>query len=1113
MSKQPNVSGPIRENGKPLKLRGRRQKIYEALVDVDEALGNAYQGAIRVLGDRQNPDRIAQAAHSIREIANMISRRVDLPIRIKDDQKKQNLSEKLPKALDPRGGVPHMRDVYKEWVRKHKWFTNVSHHGAVPSPSEFNKKLRDLEEFLVELVFKPHLLTMDEVDQIVKKRHKQADIRKLRMLLSSGYEIYRYFFERVDRSWLLFLKENGFFRRAPDPEHEGDYIRFPLWPESQYLARIANELPKDVIRTLLDCKLTDKSNPRVYEDFVDAAIRMPQDIGVKLIKKIEREKWIENSYDLLLCHKLNDFLEQLIKTKMYEFSLDLAAILLDVRLAPLEDGKGRLGGPDVEGYIEDHKYEQTLKTITKIPSPELKPFLRLLVKILCKAISLETGTERLKGKYVKDNSYVWRPAIEDSEQNWDFHDVKDLLVGNIRDLLEAYMRHLKRKKRRSLNKELEDILIHAPDFSVLMRLRIHLYRLFPNSFRRQIKQVILSHFDDISVWHEYSLLLGQRFSRLDRRTRDKYLGLVQTGPVKKEKDRGYVNYWKTRHLVVIKKHLGKAELKEYEELLASRPEPEQPEFLMTHGNWWAGPTSPLTKESLLSEPVDQAIDHLIRWQPSNDEFSPSPEGLGRTFAEVVEERAKDYSRYSGKFLNPEIRPVYVYHFFSGLRNAVKKAAEVDWDEIIRLSAGIVDQFKTSRLPDFEKTNDRLEIDWDDVLGAIADLLHDGLSNQGLEPDFGLRNDIFEIISYVCDHPDPTPEHEQEYGGDNLDPFTMSLNTVRGKAFHSLFAYMFWCNRNLRKRGKYKRNRLVKEVKRVLEEHLDVDKEASLTIRSVYGRHLPWLYSFDKNWTTGIVNRLFPREDKDRRFAAWEAYLSNDVFEKLFKTLRAQYRLAIHELDFTPKRRLWIDPVKKLAQHVIIAYLYDCDSRKSPLYKEFFREADGTVKGMAVGSAGRAYVTCDKTDKKKRFPDKNRLQDLWEWRLRESTDTEELEQFGWWVRRDVFENQWMLEKLNETLDKTKGVIAAEFEVSKTLADLAADHPYLAASALYLIVKAGKNRPSYLRDKEIKAVLTELYKTKDSKVHRIGDKIKDYLLKLGSQSFRNVGRNPEIGGSND
>src|SRR5476651_1579616 len=81
----------------------------------------------------------------------------------------------------------------------------------------------------------------------------------------------RYFFYKLQNPlWVKPLWEKGFFRNPPDPMPTGDGgFQIPLWPESQYLARVAKESPVDVVEI---ASKIQTENPRVLEDIVDIAL-------------------------------------------------------------------------------------------------------------------------------------------------------------------------------------------------------------------------------------------------------------------------------------------------------------------------------------------------------------------------------------------------------------------------------------------------------------------------------------------------------------------------------------------------------------------------------------------------------------------------------------------------------------------------------------------------------------------------------------------------------------------------------------------------------------------------------------------------------------------------
>ena len=141
------------------------------------------------------------------------------------------------------------------------------------------------------------------------------------------------------------------------------------------------------------------------------------------------------------------------------------------------------------------------------------------------------------------------------------------------------------------------------------------------------------------------------------------------------------------------------------------------------------------------------------------------------------------------------------------------------------------------------------------------------------------------------------------------------------------------------------------------------------------------------------------------------------------------------------------------------------------------------------------------------PDKSRLQELWEWRLEVTKDAEELQEFGWWVRDGYFDDNWMLERLIETLTKTDGAIAADFYALESLATLAPDHPALCARALLLIVKSRSTDRWMMADrKEITSILTTVHGNADQALRGLVANIIDHLTKLGFESYRRILQNP-------
>ena len=75
------------------------------------------------------------------------------------------------------------------------------------------------------------------------------------MLSSPQHEVY--FFGHLENpNWVTGLADRNIFRYPPEPESvEGGGVRFPPWAASQYLARMAALVPREVASIFAECKL------------------------------------------------------------------------------------------------------------------------------------------------------------------------------------------------------------------------------------------------------------------------------------------------------------------------------------------------------------------------------------------------------------------------------------------------------------------------------------------------------------------------------------------------------------------------------------------------------------------------------------------------------------------------------------------------------------------------------------------------------------------------------------------------------------------------------------------------------------------------------------------
>src|SRR5205085_2404848 len=137
----------------------------------------------------------------------------------------------------------------------------------------------------------------------------------------------------------------------------------------------------------------------------------------------------------------------------------------------------------------------------------------------------------------------------------------------------------------------------------------------------------------------------------------------------------------------IPEHIPEAQVELCRELTEKHGGLEHPEFLWWHSSW-VGPTSPEPQAQLSELPVEDVIKRLVSFEAPTGPTMPSPEGLGRVFANVVEAAPERWAQSAAQLSN--VPSIYVRHFFSGLDTAIRAGKRVEsWPEVLSLAEAVV----------------------------------------------------------------------------------------------------------------------------------------------------------------------------------------------------------------------------------------------------------------------------------------------------------------------------------------------------------------------------------------------------------------------------------------
>jgi hypothetical protein len=658
-------------------------------------------------------------------------------------------------------------------------------------------------------------------------------------------------------------------------------------------------------------------------------------------------------------------------------------------------------------------------------------------------------------------------------------------------------------------------------WSVFKRIELHLLNRFATVAIGEIAPLALQLAAiDPSTSHEAARLLKTVFSQLPSATQEEVLRWIDAGPgedylrrvlefVEQQANpdvmERYSNQWRAQRFALFADQVPAAWKNRVDAVLAAAGETRKLDELEDRGGW-VGPTSPKTAADLEGMGPANVVAFLHAWAAPHGHLVDTPEGLGRVLGEVISHNPSGYVEHAMDF--SALDPTFVRFFFSGLETALKEHRQFTWLSVLSLAQWVLAQPREIA----GRRTGLMEADesWQWTRGAIADLLDDGLNQREAKPNE--RNRVWSIIKPITQDPDPTQEHETKYGGDNMDPPTLAINSVRGKAMSAVIAYALWVRHYLDRLAERPSATfaLMPEVQQSLEVHLDVTQDPSLAIRSLYGRFFPWLHLLNPEWAQIAIPKIFPAEQDlaAHRAAAWDAYLMFcRPYDLLLPLLAPEYLRAVQQLaGADPKKKHGFSPRERLAEHLMTYFWRDKLARDAEPLVSFFRVAPDELRGRAISFLGRSLAH-QPGDPLEAASVLERSRALWESRVAAArgaanamTFREELSHFGWWFSSRRFPPAWSFEQLHAVLMLVKH-IGPEFKVAETMEELVAEYPVECVRAVHLMAVGNrKGWEIYANEQHFQKILATAIASGNATAKAAADDLIQYFVANGQFSYR-------------
>jgi hypothetical protein len=905
-----------------------------------------------------------------------------------------------------------------------------------PADEDFTEFVSGVEELLDRLLkrFKARYISVfTRLDALLAEAPSAERVKNLRNKFPQNVAALAYFFGRAPAAWLAPLAEGGYFVSPPGPvpHPEDGTAEMPFWPESSFLARVAAEAPKDAVSAAIAIPATD--NMRVNSDIVEVALRVPADQSARMVPRIG--ELTASRFGVLVPTRVGDLCRHLADGGHPDEAMQVAEPLL----AKVPSVATARGG-DRWSYAEILR-----KDIPALVSAAGLPALVLLTDILDQAITAQTPDRLVELR--QDMSVSWRPGLDGQPPGTDTDPVT-ALVSAVRDAAARIVD----EEQAGISEVVATLEAH--NWPLFRRLALHLLDSTATDATDLIEAQLTNKaaIRDSSLNREFLILARHHCASMSPGGQQALLALIDRGPEVDEWARQYekatgepppaamtrdrVALWQRDRLAAAEAILTPERQAQYRALTAQYGQAPDPAASAPPAVRDISFASPVAAAQLAALSADELVDCLQTWEPSGGFFGPSRFSLASELGGTIRQDAARRSAEADAFIG--LPAVYVSAIISGLWQAVRDGAVLDWDPVLRLAAWADGQAAAEITGAVGQDG----TEWRDTRLNILRILQAGFRQGAAEAPGSAREPAWAIIEGAAADPDPSPEAEASAEEDGRSPGELSLNHVRPQAIAAAIAFALWARRSDPETG-------LSAFHDLLDRHLDPQHDPSQAVRWVYGQYIAQLAYLDREWTAAHAAAIFPEKPAERHLweAAWDAYLTySPVIPELCTILADQYQMATDRLqpDATGQR-----PEARalgLGRHLLTRYwLGDLtfDSHRQ-LLRRYYQNGPASVRIHLMRFLARNIASANPLD----VAVAGRLRELWESRVqavRNGADATELTAFGEWFGAGKLGDEWELQQLITALSLADR-IESEHQALPRLAALAPAHPSTCLTAL-------------------------------------------------------------------
>jgi hypothetical protein len=882
-------------------------------------------------------------------------------------------------------------------------------------------------------------------------------------IVAEGAANYHYFFGSLQSpDWISPLKRRERFSNPPPAEIRDDSIRFPPWPEGEYLLRMASKSPQEVFNAINE-KWYQSDNHSIHDLILRIAAELPPALAAQMAKAEAMWASRQKRFYLLYSHRAEPLIIKLAQNNEVDAALKLLDPILSVQ-APdgkradkeiVLDGTAVRLSVDPVGREDPWNIQKLVAAVgSELAKSEPAGTLSMLSQKLSEAVEIHQNDRRSDD----DFSTIWRPQIAAEDRG----QLLDVFVAAVRDVGLSIVRNSETGYETVVK------IFETQKWPIFKRLEYYVL-----SDTTTLSEVIVSRmltkrdlYQSATANPEFKQFLSNWISKVPEETRQKVFEIVDSGPdlnrysrylggqeargLRSEAEQWITDKWHLEWLTVLEKAIDNSRCDVLTSLTEKYGRPQSARMI---GGFRAiSDASALSLDEMKELSIGSLMSYLRNWEPPPewDPEKPNRAGLGGILQLWVKENPGWFTENLGCFEDDALHPTYLRSMIDAFSEVLKGDSDFDIYAVVRTIEWLL-RNTTPTASDKSDWDEDPGWNWAHMSSArfLAELF---LHPQRL--DLSRHNELWPALNLIAENPSPLPEDENHLQ-EKSDFGIHALNSIRSVGIEAVMRYAGWIKES--NSGITADSVELSDVFALLGKHLDPVTDGSIAVREMFGMHFNLLAWLDQEWLEKHLSKLFPKKFEVLDRFAWNSYLlfSRPVV-RLLPAMRFRYERAINALQ--SNIGAVNDSERALGNHLINYYKWGVIEVNDTLLASYFSKASPSLRAQTIGDIGwqlrenQIGVLAPDTQA--------RLMSLWQNRFAKASEgkfveaQKELASFGWWLASGKFPDQWAIQQAVVVLDKFRK-LDPDFAVVERLAELAPKYPFEAVHCLGIIFEEDRD----------------------------------------------------------